>query len=104
VTPVEIPESTDSLTAYALGAGGKIVCAVIINRGTSDVRISVAGLGFNRRLAAMRLLAPSANSKTDVTFAGASVDTSGKWAPTHIERIPDSEVPIPKLSAVVLRS
>lgn len=99
---VEIPNSTDIITAYALGNGGKVCCAVLINRGESNVRISVAGLGLDRRLTAMRLLAPSSDSKSDVTFAGASVDASGKWAPAHSEYVLNSHVQVPKMSAVVL--
>jgi hypothetical protein len=58
---------------------------------------------MNNRLTAMRLLAPSGNSKTDVTFAGSAVDASGKWTATHAERILNSDVPVPKMSAAVLR-
>jgi hypothetical protein len=104
VMAVENPGSTDSFTAYALGRDGKVVCVVLVNRSTSDVHVSVAKLGINNRLTAMRLLAPSGNSKTDVTFAGSAVDASGKWTATHTERIVDSDVPVPKMSAVVLRS
>ena len=104
VMAVEIPESTDSFTAYALGAAGKVVCAVLINRGTSDTRVSIAKLGLSRRLTVMRLLAPSANSKTDVTFAGSSVDASGKWTATQAKHTLASDVLIPKMSAAVLRS
>lgn len=100
---VEVPGIMHDVTAYALGIAGKVHCAVLINRGTSDVRVSLAGLGLAHRLSAMRLLAPTSESKTDVTFAGASVDASGKWAPAHTEHILNSDVLVPKMSAVVLR-
>lgn len=101
---VEIPGTSDSFTAYALGTAGNVHCAVLVNRSTSDVRVSVAGLGFDHRLVAMRLLAPGPDSKTGVTFGGASVDAGGKWAPAHADRILSSDVPVPRMSAVVLRS
>jgi hypothetical protein len=101
---VEVPESTNNITAYALGKSGKVRSAVLINRGESDARVSVAGLGLNHRLTAMRLLAPSGDSKTDVTFAGASVDADGKWTPARTEHVLGTDVPVPKMTAVVVRS
>jgi hypothetical protein len=101
---VDLPESSDGFTAYALGNGNKALRVVLINRSTTDVRASVARLGLNGQVTAMRLLAPSGSSKADVTFAGSSVDASGKWKATYAERILDSNVPVPKMSAVVLRN
>lgn len=101
---VDVPQSTNYITAYALGAAGKVNSAVIINRGESDARVSVAGLGLDRRLTAMRLLAPSASSTTGVTFAGASVEASGRLSPMHVEQVSGSDVTLPRLSAVVLRN
>jgi hypothetical protein len=101
--PVEVPVSADGVTAYSLGFGGKVCSAVLINRGDYDVHVSVAGLGLTRP-SAMRLLAPSFSSTTDVTFAGAAVDDSGHWAATQIARVNGKEVLLPKMSAVVLRA
>lgn len=101
---VEVPEPANNLTAYALGTAGKVRSAVLINRGESDARISIATLGLGRRLSAMRLIAPSATSTAGVTFAGASVDGSGNWAPIQTERVSDANVSVPGISAVVITS
>ena len=101
---VDVPEPAGNITAYALGTAGNVHSVVIVNRGVNDVRISVENLSLDRRLTAMRLLAPSGNSTTGVTFAGASVEASGKWSPAHIERVIDSDVALPRMSAVVLRN
>lgn len=100
---VEVPETLPNITAYALGSAAKVSSAVLINRGDDDVRCSVAGLSLGSHVTAMRLLAPSSTSQTGVTFAGSSVQPSGRWKPTHTEHIIGSDVPVPGWSAVVLR-
>ena len=100
--PSQPPSSLGEVTGYALGDAGRLSAVAIINRGDSDVCVSLAQLGFHRRLYALRLLAPSLFSKTNVTLAGASVDENGNWKPTHIEPVESSSVLVPKTSAVVL--
>ncbi len=101
---VQMSESAHDITAYALGTGGKVLCTVLINRGESDVRVSAANLGLGHSLTAIRLLAPSSDSKTDVTFAGALVEATGIWRPAHKERVLASDIPLPKMSAAVVRN
>jgi hypothetical protein len=100
--PSQPGSSPDNLTGYALGHAGHFSAIAIINRGDGDARVSLAHLGFHRRLHALRLLAPSLSSKTNVTLAGASVDENGTWKPTHIEPVESSSILVPKTSAVVL--
>lgn len=104
ITALQLPStSPDNLTGYALGDRGRFSAVVIVNRGDSDARVSLAQLGFHRRLHALRLLAPSLSSQTGVTVGGASVDENGTWKPTHIEPVESSSVLVPKTSAVVLQ-
>jgi hypothetical protein len=101
---IEVPESTAGVTAYGLGTEGKVRCAVLVNRGESDHQLSLAGLGLDHHVTAMRLLAPAPDSKTGVTFAGASVDASGKWKASKVERGTGTSIALPRMSAVVVRS
>ena len=100
---VDVPESAPGVTAYALGKEGRVHCAVLINRGESDHQVSLTGLGLEHHITAMRLSAPAPDSKTDVTFAGASVDMSGKWKASKIERGTETSIALPRMSAVVVR-
>ena len=100
--PSQPASSPDNLTGYALGDAGRFSAIAIINRGDIDARVSLAQLGFHRRLHALRLLAPSLFSKTNVTLGGASVDENGTWKPTHIEPVESSSLLVPQTSAVVL--
>ena len=98
---VNVPEAAQGLTAYALGTAGKVRSAVLINRGESDLTVSLSGLALTRA-SVMRLLAPSVKSTAGVTFAGSSVDDTGHWSPSHVDKITTGEISVPKLSAVVL--
>ncbi len=100
--PVDVPASSPGLTAYALGNVGTVHSIVLVNRGDSDARVSLAALGLNRRLDAKRLRAPYGSSTSGVTFAGAAVNADGKWSPGTTEQINGPNVIVPKLSAVVL--
>ena len=98
---VVVPESAGGLTAYAFGSGGKVRSAVLVNRGESKLAVSLSGLGITHGNA-MRLLAPSEKSTTEVTFSGASVDDSGRWVPAHPEKLSTAEISVPQMSAVVV--
>src|SRR5690242_20991324 len=54
-------------------------------------------------LAALRLLAPSADSKGGVTFGGAEVDSQGGWKAKTVERIRGRSLKVPRMSAAVDR-
>jgi hypothetical protein len=102
--PIEIDSQGVNLTAYALGSKGKPLCTVIVNRdSTHDAQVSTVGLGIRSALA-LRLLAPSPDSKTEVTFGGASVNAEGRWTAKSNEHIRGGKVIVPRMSAAVLRS
>jgi hypothetical protein len=93
-----------NLNAYVLGVGGQPRSVVAVNLDNSaDAHLSIAELGMGSVLA-LRLLAPSPESKTGVTFGGTSVDPDGRWMAKSQEHIHDGVVPVPRMSAVVLRS
>lgn len=100
--PVAVSDSAKGITAYLLGASGKVRCAVLINRGGEDVTVSIAGLGL-RRAWTMRLVAPDISSVTGITFAGASVGEDGVLAGNQVDRVEGMRVLLPKMSAAVVR-
>ncbi|HEX8712962.1 MAG TPA: glycosyl hydrolase family 79 C-terminal domain-containing protein [Terracidiphilus sp.] len=100
--PFETGIESDSLHAYVLGNRDKPRSVVIVNMdATSNAQISFASLG-RKHARVLRLLAPSPESKSAVTFGGASVDESGKWRSKTRERVNDGQVNVPYMSAVVL--
>jgi len=101
--PVEPGNGPDTLAAYVLGSAGKPRSAVIVNTDrTNDARISLSGLGMDRA-EILRLQAPAAESRTDVTFGGAPVDASGRWRAKSKERFHGATVEIPRMSAALIR-
>jgi hypothetical protein len=75
-----------------------------VNKDNSqDGRLSLRELGMNSGKA-LRLTAPSAESKTGITFGDSAVDLDGRWKAGTKEEIRDGAVAIPRMSAVVLRT
>ena len=103
VLPIDLDTAGLNLTAYVLGATGKPHSVVVINRDNSqDARVSIAGLKMaNARTS--RLLAPSSDSKIEVTFGGASVESNGRWTARKKEPVQDGIVAVPRMSAAVIR-
>ena len=102
ILPVQIDAQGINLTAYALGTAAKPRCVVIVNRdGVHDAQVSLAELGMGN-VSALRLLAPSPDSKSNVTFGGAAVDAEGKWSARSREHIRDGKITVSQMSAVVL--
>ena len=103
ILPMEIADQDPQLTVYVLGAAGKAASVVVVNKNRlQDADLSIAELGMGP-VSALRLLSPSAESTTQVTFAGAMVDPEGRWTAKSQERIRDGHVSVPRMSAVVLR-
>jgi hypothetical protein len=100
--PLERGSASDSLHAYVLGAGGKARSAVVVNMDSAqEAHISITNLDMNRT-SLLRLSAPSADSKTGVTFGGAQVEENGRWKATHSERFHDGNFMVPPMSAAVV--
>ena len=101
--PIDFDTQGVNLTGYVLGSGQKPRSIVIVNRDKSqDAHISFAELKMGN-VSALRLTAPSPDSKAEVTFGGASVDAEGRWKPKTSEHIRNGRVTVPKMSAAVLR-
>jgi hypothetical protein len=104
VLPIDIDAQGVNLTAYVLGAGGKPRSVVVVNRDSSqDANLSFAELGLGN-VSALRLIAPSPDSTSGVTFGGASVTPEGQWKAKNEEHIHDGRLTVPRMSAVVVRS
>jgi hypothetical protein len=89
------------ISAYLLGAHGKSRSAVIVNRSDQDLFASVSDLQLSE-VNAMRLTAPSVDSRSNIRFAGAEVADDGSWTAERVEQVDGRRVPIPRMSAVVL--
>lgn len=101
---IQVDTGGMNLTAYALGSGGKPRSVVVVNRESSkDAHVDLSQLGLGN-VSALRLTSPSADSKTGITFAGATVDPSGGWKARAHDRVHGNVVAVPRMSAVVLRS
>lgn len=101
---IEPSSAPNTLAAYVLGSGGKPRSAVIVNTDrTNDARVSLSGMGIDHA-EILRLQAPAAESKTDVTFGGAQVNASGQWKAKSKERLHGALVEVPHMSAAVIRA
>jgi hypothetical protein len=104
VLPIDIDTRGVNMTTYVLGTAGKPRSVVIVNKDSlQDSHLSIREFGMNTVIA-LRLIAPSAGSKTGITFGGSGVDPDGGWRAGTREEIRDGDVAIPRMSAVVLRS
>ena len=100
---LDLSPEMQGITAYAFVNNGRVRSAVVIHRGKDRVNVSVGALGL-RRSSTMRLAAPAADSTTGITFGGANVDATGRWAALHVEKATDGIFSLPGMSAVVLRT
>jgi hypothetical protein len=99
-------QRTSSVRAFAVrGTEGKRR-VVLVNKDpaqNTNVRITTTG----QKATILRLTAPSAESKTGITFGGASVDPNGNWAPIFTESVSlESDrlsVELPASSAAVIQ-
>jgi hypothetical protein len=92
------------LTGYVLGTSGKPRSIVIVNRDRSqDANVSFVEMKMGV-VSALRLTAPTPESKDGITFGGGAVDAEGRWKANALEHIHNGKVTVPKMSAVVLRA
>jgi len=104
ILPIDLDTRGINLTAYVLGAGGRPRSLVAVNRDPSqDAHLSIVKLGLGS-VAALRLRAPAPESKTGVTFGGASVNPGGTWQAVEEERIDQGMLTVPRMSAAVLHA
>jgi hypothetical protein len=102
--PLEVDMQGINVTAYALGTHNKPRSVVVINRDrTHHATICFRETGIVRA-SAIRLVAPSPESTSDITFGGATVDAEGEWSAKSTELIRSGMVSAPPMSALVIRS
>jgi hypothetical protein len=99
-------QGTPSVRAFAVRGTDGERRVVLVNKDLAQnayVRITTTG----RKATILRLAAPSAGSKTGITFGGVSVDPNGNWAPRLTESAPlESDrlsVELPASSAAVIK-
>ncbi len=74
-------EKAPLLTAYALrGQDGQLRVALFNKNLDTDVKVSMSGTN-GLSASVLRLEAPHANDRTDVTFGGSPVGIDGRWFP-----------------------
>lgn len=98
-----------NMTAYGVrGNSGKLWVTLINKDQKSSARVRVTGLGVNGRASVLRLVAPTFDSKIDVTLGGSEVSNEGHWAPRSRESVAirggEVEVTVAPCSAVLLES
>lgn len=103
IVALEVPSSAKGLTAYAIGEAGRVMSAAVINRGVSDARVSLKGLGLRGEVKALRLVAPEELSTTGVILGDDSVDENGIWRAKRWEQVAPAEMLVPRMSAVIVR-
>jgi hypothetical protein len=103
---VPIHQQGTSLRAFAVRGTGDERRVILISKDLAQnayVRITTTG----QKATIVRLTAPSVESKTGITFGGASVDSNGNWAPRLTESAPlESDrlsVELPASSAAVIQ-
>ncbi|HEX4810919.1 MAG TPA: glycosyl hydrolase family 79 C-terminal domain-containing protein [Bryobacteraceae bacterium] len=97
-----------NLTAYAVLNDRNRLSVIIVNKDASsnaDVRIAT-----NKRFlqaTALRLTAPSLNSKDGVMLGGSGVLAQGEWKPRPVEHLPvqsgECEIGVPAASAAIVK-
>ena len=103
-----LSEHALNLTAYATKHADGAVWITIINKDLArSANIELALPDGITTAEALRLTAPSVQSKTDATLAGAQVAPDGTWSPRDPEKISvantTATLPVPAASAVLVR-
>jgi len=97
-----------NLNAYAVLDKHNHLSITIINKDISrDAAVSITSTENLAKATALRLSAPSLNSKDGVTLGGAAVTANGEWKPSFLEPVSSKggkcEIRIPAASAAVLK-
>ena len=104
VLPVDAGTPVPGASAWVLGASGRPRSVVIVNRDrVREALVSLRDLQMDHP-SVLRLTAPAADSTSQATFGGSSVDAAGHWSPTAIEKVRDGILHVPPLTAAVARA
>ena len=104
--PVRLAAPGLNMAAYATRTAGGALKVCLINKDLErGAQVGIeAGRDFSSA-SLLRLIAPSAEARTEVTFGGAAIDGSGYWSPEPPRTFPwrsDSHVEVPAASAVIV--
>jgi hypothetical protein len=107
LVPVRLMAKGLNMAAHATRAADGALKVCLINKDLERrARVGIeVGRGF-QSASLLRLTAPSAEAKTDVTFGGSAVDRFGQWSPQPLMSFPwqrDSFVDLPAASAVLVQ-
>jgi hypothetical protein len=104
---VTLNKSDINLTAYATTAEQGCFLITVVNKDLSrDAVVRLALPEEHWNVETFRLVAPTVESKDQVTFAGAEVSADGKWTPGESEKVAakhdEAEVLLAHASAVLV--
>jgi hypothetical protein len=107
LVPKRLKAEGFNMAAYPTRAADGTLKVCLINKDLkSSARIEIeAGRGF-QSASLLRLAAPSAEARTDITFGGSGVDGFGHWSPQPLSSFPwrrDSFVDVPAASPVIVQ-
>ena len=105
--PVRLAAPGLNMAAYATRTADGALKVCLINKDLErGAQVGIeAGRDFSSA-SLLRLIAPSAEARTEVTFGGAAMDGSGYWSPEPPRTFPwrsNSHVEVPAASAVIVR-
>ena len=105
--PARLAAPALNMAACATRAADGTLKVCLINKDLErGARVGIdAGRHFESA-SLLRLTAPSAEARTDVTFGGSAVDNFGHWSPRPPKVFPwrsDSSVEVPAVSAVIVQ-
>lgn len=107
LVPARLSAPSQNAVAYATKSTDDTLNVCLINKDFEHVaRVGIETKQNFASASLLRLAAPSAEAKTDITFAGSSVDGFGKWSPRQIESLRwrrSSVVEVPAASAVMVK-
>jgi hypothetical protein len=107
LVPVRLMAEGLNMAAYATRAADGTLKVCLINKDLKrSARVGIeAGRDF-QSASLLRLTAPSAETRTDVTLGGSAVDGFGHWSPQPLRSFPwrrDPFVDVPAASAVIVQ-
>ena len=105
--PVQLMAADGNMAAYATRTSDGTLRVCLINKALNKgARIGIEVGHEFQSASLLRLTAPSAEARTDVTFGGSAVDGLGHWSPQPLRVFPwrpDASVEVPASSAVIIQ-
>jgi len=105
--PAQLMAADGNLAAYATRTPDGTLRVCLINKALNKgARVGIEVGHEFQSASLLRLTAPSAEARTDVTFGGSAVDGLGHWSPQPRSVFlwrPDASVEVPASSAVIIQ-